>query len=163
MEFKEQATLSIHGRLSCRAQLYVGRGSVAVKMYCHLIVPLNVEGLELISTSMKSHRQPDQWIQLLAREPDEIVSANSAQGVVLVNQKPCGYSAEAALLVNRTRDWRSHNGTISPIDGHGRDPKSDTLRPMVGNGNYPTTPAPQTNEVDRLCLHPSNSKSYYDS
>ena len=99
----------------------------AVKMYCHLIVPLNSEGLELISSSMESHGQTDQWIQLLAREPDEIVSADPAQGIVLVNRTEPSTDGgrlheTAALLVHKDTpgDWIGNSTgvtTISPIQG----------------------------------------------
>jgi hypothetical protein len=106
-------------------------------MYCHLIVPLNLQGLELMSTSTDSRCQSAKWIQLLAREPDEITSANPEQGIVLVNQNLCGYSEEAVLLVDKTplnaksgnSTRRFPNGSISPIEGPHSRPRFNKRYP----------------------------------
>ena len=46
-------------------------------------------------------------------------------------------------------DFRTGQSVRLKGHGHGRDSASDTLRPMLGNGRYPTAPAPQTNDLRR--------------
>ena len=55
-----------------------------MQMYCHLIVPLNRSAEQCAALSQTL---VNEWLEVLAGEPDEITSADPTQGIVLLTKK----------------------------------------------------------------------------